>query len=170
MASRRCSAERWSGCGWTAFSPTHVAAAFFIARSPACSCPPAGRSKKQGSSDLRQTQTTATKNWDGTYSLVGHNWFFSVPHSGVFLTLARTEEGVSCFVVAGLLPDGTRNRPRIQRLKVSLNLVGEPGHGICEGLEMNQYTRLDFAVGSAGVMRWRRPLIIRLGGAPFRRR
>jgi hypothetical protein len=122
MASRRCSAERFSGCGSTALSPTHVAAAFFIARSPACSCLPAGRSEKQGSSDLRQTQTSATKNWDGTYSLVRHNWFFSVPHSGVFLTLARTEEGVSCFVVVGLLPDGTRNRPRIQRLKVSLHI------------------------------------------------
>jgi putative acyl-CoA dehydrogenase len=57
--------------------------------------------EKQGGSDLRQTQTTATKNSDGTYSLVGHKWFFSVPHSDVFLTLARTEEGVSCFVVAG---------------------------------------------------------------------
>jgi putative acyl-CoA dehydrogenase len=62
--------------------------------------------EKQGGSDLRQTQTTATKNSDGTYSLVGHKWFFSVPHSDVFLTLARTEEGVSCFVVAGWLPDG----------------------------------------------------------------
>jgi len=28
--------------------------------------------EKQGGSDLRQTQTTATKNSDGTYSLVGH--------------------------------------------------------------------------------------------------
>jgi hypothetical protein len=130
MASQRCSAERVSGCCSTGFSPTHVAAAFFIARSPACSCPPAGRSEKQGGSDLRQIQTTATKNWDGTYSLVGHSWFFSVPHSGVFLTLARTEEGVSRFVVAGLLPDGTRNRPRIQRLKVSLHisLASRPRH------------------------------------------
>src|SRR5262249_20594655 len=30
---------------------------------------------------------------------------------------------------------------------------GEPGHGIREGLEMNHYTRLDFGVGSAGLMR-----------------
>ena len=74
--------------------------------------------EKQGGSDLRQTQTTATKNSDGTYSLVGHKWFFSVPHSDVFLTLARTGRGgVSCFVVAGWLPDGSRNRLQIQRLK-----------------------------------------------------
>ena len=126
--------------------------------------------EKQGGSDLRQTQTIARKNSDGTYSLVGHKWFFSVPHSDVFLTLARTEEGVSCFVVAGWLPDGSRNRLQIQRLKdkcgnrsnassevefrgVIAHLIGEPGHGIRAGLEMNHYTRLDFAVGSAGLMR-----------------
>lgn len=126
--------------------------------------------EKQGGSDLRQTQTVATRNADGTYSLVGHKWFFSVPHSDVFLTLARTEEGVSCFVVPGWLPDGSRNRLQIQRLKdkcgnksnassevefrgVIAHLIGEPGHGIRAGLEMNHYTRLDFAVGSAGLMR-----------------
>ncbi len=126
--------------------------------------------EKQGGSDLRQTQTVATRNADGTYSLVGHKWFFSVPHSDVFLTLARSEEGVSCFVVPGWLPDGSRNRLMIQRLKdkcgnrsnassevefrgVIAHLIGEPGHGIRAGLEMNHYTRLDFAIGSAGLMR-----------------
>ncbi len=126
--------------------------------------------EKQGGSDLRQTKTTAEKNSDGTYSLVGHKWFFSVPLSDVFLTLARTREGVSCFVVPGWLPDGSRNRLQIQRLKdkcgnksnassevefrgVIGHLIGEPGHGIRVGLEMNHYTRLDFAVGSAGLMR-----------------
>src|SRR6478735_2803929 len=126
--------------------------------------------EKQGGSDLRQTQTVATRNADGTYSLTGHKWFFSVPHSDVFLTLARTEEGVSCFVVPGWLPDGSRNRLQIQRLKdkcgnksnassevefrgVIAHLIGEPGHGIRAGLEMNHYTRLDFAIGSAGLMR-----------------
>jgi len=126
--------------------------------------------EKQGGSDLRQTQTVATRNADGTYALTGHKWFFSVPHSDVFLTLARTEEGVSCFVVPGWLPDGSRNRLQIQRLKdkcgnksnassevefrgVIAHLIGEPGHGIRAGLEMNHYTRLDFAIGSAGLMR-----------------
>jgi putative acyl-CoA dehydrogenase len=66
--------------------------------------------EKQGGSDLRQTQTRAAPNEDGTWSIIGHKWFFSVPHSDVFLTLARTDEGVSCFVVAGWLPDGSRNR------------------------------------------------------------
>jgi putative acyl-CoA dehydrogenase len=40
-----------------------------------------GMTEKQGGSDLRQTQTRAEPNRDGTYSLVGHKWFFSVPHS-----------------------------------------------------------------------------------------
>jgi putative acyl-CoA dehydrogenase len=126
--------------------------------------------EKQGGSDLRQTQTRAEPNGDGTYSLLGHKWFFSVPHSDVFLTLAQTKEGVSCFVVAGWLPDGSRNRLQIQRLKdkagnksnassevefrgAIAHLIGEPGHGIRTGLEMNHYTRLDFAIGSAGLMR-----------------
>ncbi len=126
--------------------------------------------EKQGGSDLRQTQTRAIPNDDGTWSLVGHKWFFSVPHSDVFLTLAQTREGVSCFVVVGWLPDGSRNRIQIQRLKdkcgnrsnassevefrgAIAHMIGEPGRGIRTGLEMNHYTRLDFAVGSAGLMR-----------------
>lgn len=126
--------------------------------------------EKQGGSDLRQTQTVATPNADGTWSLVGHKWFFSVPHSDVFLTLARTAEGVSCFVVPGWLPDGSRNRLQIQRLKDKCgnksnassevefrgaigHLIGEPGRGIALGLSMNHHTRLDCALGSAALMR-----------------
>ena len=82
-----------------------------------------------------------------------------VPHSDVLLTLARTEEDVSCFVVAGWLPDGSRNRLQIRRLKdkcgnrsdassevefrgVIAHLIGEPGHGIRAGPEMNHYRGL----------------------------
>jgi len=126
--------------------------------------------EKQGGSDLRQTQTHAVANSDGSWSLVGHKWFFSVPHSDVFLTLAQTPDGISCFVVPGWLTDGSRNRIQIQRLKdkcgnrsnassevefrgAIAHLIGEPGHGIRTGITMNHYTRLDFAVGSAGLMR-----------------
>ena len=34
-----------------------------------------------------------------------------------FLTLARLDDGVTCFFVPRSLPDGTRNRFHIQRLK-----------------------------------------------------
>jgi putative acyl-CoA dehydrogenase len=124
----------------------------------------------QGGSDLRQTQTLAEDNRDGTFSLTGRKWFFSVPHSDVFLTLARTAEGVSCFVVPGWLPDGSRNGIAIQRLKDKCgnrsnassevefrgaigHLLGEPGRGLRTGLSMNHNTRLDIAAASAGLMR-----------------
>jgi putative acyl-CoA dehydrogenase len=130
--------------------------------------------EKQGGSDLRQTQTTArfaetTK--DGrAYLLTGHKWFFSVPVSDGFFTLARADAGVSCFFVPGFLPDGAHNTFRIQRLKDKCGnrsnasseieyhdtlawLVGEEGHGIREILSHAHLTRLDFAIGSAGLMR-----------------
>lgn len=124
----------------------------------------------QGGSDLRQTQTIASDNRDGTWLLTGQKWFFSVPHSDVFLTLARTDEGVSCFVVPGWLPDGSRNGVAIQRLKDKCgnrsnassevefrgaigHLLGEPGRGLRTGLSMNHNTRLDIAAASAGLMR-----------------
>jgi putative acyl-CoA dehydrogenase len=124
----------------------------------------------QGGSDLRQTQTVAEDNRDGTFSLTGQKWFFSVPHSDLFLTLARTAEGISCFVVPGWLPDGARNGIAIQRLKDKCGnrsnassevefrgaigyMLGEPGRGLRTGLSMNHNSRLDIAASAAGLMR-----------------
>ena len=130
--------------------------------------------EKQGGSDLRQTQTTARfaeATSDGrAYLLNGHKWFFSVPQSDGFFTLAQTKAGVTCFFVPGFLPDGTRNGVRLQRLKDKCGnrsnasseieyhdalawLVGEEGGGIREILSHAHLTRLDFAIGSAGLMR-----------------
>jgi len=130
--------------------------------------------EKQGGSDLRQTRTEATFDCDTpdgrAYRLNGHKWFFSVPQSDGLFTLARTGRGVSCFFVPGFLPDGRRNSLRLQRLKDKCGnrsnasseveyhdtlawLVGEEGHGIREILSHAHLTRLDFAVGSAGLMR-----------------
>lgn len=131
--------------------------------------------EKQGGSDLRRTQTTARPAGDGrgpgsTWLLTGHKWFFSVPQSDVFLTLAQTDKGVTCFLARGWMPDGSRNRLRLQRLKdkcgnrsnasseveyhgLEAQQVGEEGHGIRASIEMAHLTRLDFAVGSAGLMR-----------------
>ena len=130
--------------------------------------------EKQGGSDLRQTQTTAwflESTGEGrAYVLNGHKWFFSVPQSDGFFTLAQTKAGVSCFFVPGFLADGARNGVRIQRLKDKCGnrsnasseieyhdavawLVGEEGHGIREILSHAHLTRLDFAIGSAGLMR-----------------
>jgi putative acyl-CoA dehydrogenase len=127
--------------------------------------------EKQAGSDLRQTQTTAIKAGEGgKYLLTGHKWFFSVPMSDLFLTLARTEAGISCFLAQGWLDDGTRNRLKIQRLKdkcgnranasseiefygLEAVMVGEPGRGIATLLEMAHLTRLECALGSAALIR-----------------
>ena len=125
--------------------------------------------EKQGGSDLRQTQTVAERDGEG-WRLVGHKWFFSVPHSDIFITLARTESGVSCFLVPGWLPDASRNHLTIQRLKEKAGnrsnasseveyrgayatLIGEEGHGIREAISMGHLSRLECALSSGGIMR-----------------
>jgi putative acyl-CoA dehydrogenase len=130
--------------------------------------------EKQGGSDLRQTQTTADFVGSGAdgdiYSITGHKWFCSVPVADGFYTLAQTRSGVSCLFVPRFRPDGSQNNFFIQRLKDKCGnrsnasseieyrdtwsmLVGEEGRGIREILSHAHLTRLDFAVGSAGLMR-----------------
>ncbi|MGZ8176902.1 acyl-CoA dehydrogenase family protein [Williamsia sp. SKLECPSW1] len=125
--------------------------------------------EKQGGSDVRANQTSATPTGDGTYTIVGHKWFTSAPMSDFFLTLAQAPGGLSCFFVPRVLPDGTRNRLRLQRLKDKLGnhgnasseieyddatgwLMGEEGRGVRTIIEMVSLTRLDCAVASASVM------------------
>ena len=67
--------------------------------------------EKQGGSDLRATITTARpasarRGSGAPYLVTGHKWFFSVPMSDLFLTLAQTGTGLSCFLATGWLPDG----------------------------------------------------------------
>lgn len=131
--------------------------------------------EKQGGSDLRATMTTAhpatSRRGSGApYLLTGHKWFFSVPMSDLFLTLAQTDKGLSCFLAAGWLPDGNRNGLRLQRLKDKCGnksnassevefhdlhavMLGDEGRGIRTIIEMAQLTRLDFTMGSAGLIR-----------------
>jgi len=129
--------------------------------------------EKQGGSDLRANATRAVRCAQGNgreYRLTGHKWFCSAPMSDAFLTLAQTATGPSCFYVPRSLPDGTRNGFFIQRLKDKCGnrsnasseleyrdtyavLLGEEGRGIRAALEMAHLTRLDFAIGSAGLMR-----------------
>ncbi|HET9146577.1 MAG TPA: acyl-CoA dehydrogenase family protein, partial [Acetobacteraceae bacterium] len=126
--------------------------------------------EKQGGSDLRQTQTTAKSVGQGRWEITGHKWFFSVPTSDLFLTLARTEAGISCFLAQGWRDDGSRNRLALQRLKdkcgnrsnassevefhrLEAVLVGEEGRGIATILEMAHLTRLECAIGAAALMR-----------------
>jgi putative acyl-CoA dehydrogenase len=127
--------------------------------------------EKQGGSDVRSNTTTARPAGDGSYVIVGHKWFTSAPMSDMFLTLAQAPGGLSCFLLPRVLPDGTRNGIRLQRLKDKLGnrsnasseieyddaigwLIGEEGRGVRTIIEMVNNTRLDCAVGSASGMRY----------------
>lgn len=130
-----------------------------------------GMTEKQGGSDVRVNSTSARPlAADGEYQLTGHKWFCSAPMSDVFLVLARAAEGLTCFLVPRVLPDGTRNVFRIQRLKDKLGnrsnassevefdgtwarRVGPEGRGLATIIRMVTATRLDCVTGSASLMR-----------------
>ena len=126
--------------------------------------------EKQGGSDVRAGTSQAVPNGDGTYTLTGHKWFTSAAMSDVYLVLAQAPGGLSCFFLPKILPDGSRNRMFIQRLKNKLGnhgnasseieydgatvwLVGEEGRGVPTIIEMVNMTRLDCTLGSATSMR-----------------
>ncbi|MFD0313388.1 acyl-CoA dehydrogenase family protein [Streptomyces flavalbus] len=130
-----------------------------------------GMTEKQGGSDVRTNTTTATPTAEeGVYTLRGHKWFTSAPMCDVFLVLAQAPGGLSCFLVPRVLPDGTRNAFRVQRLKDKLGnrsnassepefdgtvawLVGPEGQGVKTIIEMVNCTRLDCVMASATLMR-----------------
>jgi putative acyl-CoA dehydrogenase len=130
--------------------------------------------EKQGGSDVRANTTRARllsgRGPGAEYEITGHKWFCSAPMCDVFLVLAQTERGLSCFVLPRWRPDGTRNAFHIQRLKDKLGnrsnassevefdgawarLLGEEGRGVRSIIEMVNHTRFDCAVGSAATMR-----------------
>jgi putative acyl-CoA dehydrogenase len=126
--------------------------------------------ERQGGSDVRANITTARPVGGGEYTLDGHKWFCSAPMCDVFLVLAQAPAGLTCFLLPRVLPDGTRNGFRIQRLKDKLGdrsnasseieldgawaqLVGEEGRGVRTIVEMIVHTRLDCVLGSAAGMR-----------------
>ncbi len=126
--------------------------------------------EKQGGSDVRSGTTVAEPLPDGTYRLTGHKWFTSAPMNDLFLTLARAPGGLTCLVLPRVLPDGSRNAIRLQRLKDKLGnrsnasseieydgavgwRVGDEGRGVATIIEMVSMTRLDCVLGSAGTVR-----------------
>jgi len=130
--------------------------------------------EKQGGSDVRANTTRAVPTGAAgpgeEYAITGHKWFCSAPMSDLFLMLANTDAGISCFAVPRYLPDDSRNAIAIQRLKDKLGnrsnasseiemdgalgrLVGEEGRGIATILTMVNHTRLDCVIGVTGQMR-----------------
>jgi putative acyl-CoA dehydrogenase len=126
--------------------------------------------EKQGGSDVRAGTTKAVPAGADGYLLTGHKWFCSAPMCDLFLVLAQAPEGLTCFLLPRVLPDGTRNSMRIQRLKDKLGnrsnasseveydaafawRVGEPGRGVTTIIDMVSATRLDCVLGSAATIR-----------------
>jgi putative acyl-CoA dehydrogenase len=126
--------------------------------------------EKQGGSDVRANTTRATPAGDGSYLLTGHKWFCSAPMCDLFLVLAQAPEGLSCFLLPRVRPDGSRNAMFIQRLKDKLGNtsnasseveydeavawpVGELGRGVPTIINMVSATRLDCVLGSSAAIR-----------------
>ena len=137
-----------------------------------------GMTEKQGGSDVRANTTRAVRDgddaWGERWRLVGHKWFMSAPMSDAFLVVAQAPAGPTCFFLPRRLPDGSPNGAlnavRIQRLKDKLGnkanassevefvdafawRVGDEGRGLPQILAMGALTRLDCALGTAGLMR-----------------
>ncbi len=130
-----------------------------------------GMTEKQGGSDVRANVTRAVPtSVDGEYTLHGHKWFTSAPMNDMFLVLAQAAGGVTCFLVPRVLPDGSRNRLDVVRLKDKLgnrsnasseleldgtlaHRLGDEGRGVRTIIEMVAATRLDCVLGSTSLMR-----------------
>jgi putative acyl-CoA dehydrogenase len=126
--------------------------------------------ERQGGSDVRANETRAEPLADGGYALDGEKWFCSAPMCDGFLVLAQAPGGLTCFVLARVLPDGTRNGFHLRRLKDKLGnrsnasaevelrgawatRLGEEGRGVATIIEMVVHTRLDCVLGSTALMR-----------------
>jgi putative acyl-CoA dehydrogenase len=130
-----------------------------------------GMTEKQGGSDVRTNVTEARPtSVEGEYTLHGHKWFTSAPMNDVFLVLAQAPGGLTCFLVPRVLPDGSRNRLDVVRLKDKLGnrsnasselefhgtwaqRLGDEGRGVRTIIEMVAATRLDTVLGSTSLMR-----------------
>lgn len=136
-----------------------------------------GMTEKQGGSDVRANTTFATpmdtdnhNNELKCFEITGHKWFLSAPMCDLFLVLAKTNAGVSCFLVPRWKPDGSKNTLQVIRLKNKMGnvsnassevefrgafgwLVGEEGRGVATIIEMVSLTRFDCMTGSTGIMR-----------------
>ena len=128
-----------------------------------------GMTERQGGTDVRANVTRAAET-DGATRITGHKWFMSAPMCDAFLVLAQGAGGLSCYFVPRHRPDGQANGLSFRRLKSKLGNIsnassevdftdayaeplGAPGQGVKTIIEMVQWTRLDCAVSSVGLMR-----------------
>lgn len=130
----------------------------------------------QGGSDVGAAETVAVAADDGDWLLTGEKWFCSNADSDVALVTARPHgaeagtKGLGLYLVPRRLPDGRLNDYRIRRLKDKLGtvslatgevelfgaraeLIAPPPQGFRLMMEALQFSRIDNAFGSAGLMR-----------------
>lgn len=131
--------------------------------------------EKAGGSDVGALETVAKKE-NGVWRLYGEKWFASHTDAHVSLALARPEgapegiKGVAMFALPRYLPDGSRNKYRIVRIKEKLGtrslascevvlegaeayLVGREDRGIKQMMEEVNMSRLSHGVRATGQMR-----------------
>lgn len=131
--------------------------------------------ERTGGSDVGANECFAHQ-VDGEWRLTGEKWFCSNAGAEVHLTLARPEgapggtRGLGMFLVPRTLPDGSRNRIVIRRLKDKLGSksmptgeyefngavgypVGDIGRGFAQMAEMINVSRLSNGMRAAAIMR-----------------
>ncbi|MFC4769203.1 acyl-CoA dehydrogenase family protein [Effusibacillus consociatus] len=128
----------------------------------------------QGGSDVGATRTVAVKNGDN-YLLTGEKWFASNCDAEISITLARVNDkpstkGLGLFLVPRTLPDGSRNKVTIRRLKDKLGvravasgelilnqavgyLIGEEDQGFKYMAEALNVSRLGTALAGLAIAR-----------------
>ena len=131
--------------------------------------------ERAGGSDVSNLETTA-RFQDGVWRLYGDKWFASHTDAQIALILARPEgapagnAGIALFALPRTLPDGSRNKYRIVRLKDKLGtkslasseivlegaeayLVGDASRGLKQMMDQVNMSRLSHGVRAAGMMR-----------------
>lgn len=131
--------------------------------------------ERAGGSDVGTLETTARFE-DGVWRLYGDKWFASHTDAHIALILARPEGaqagvgGIALFALPRYLPDGSRNKYRIVRMKERLGtkslatcelvlegaeayLVGDVNQGLKQMMEQVNMSRLSHGVRAAGMMR-----------------
>lgn len=131
--------------------------------------------ERAGGSDVGVLETVAREE-NGVWRLYGDKWFASHTDAHIALVLARPEgapsgnAGIALFALPRYLPDGSRNKYRIVRMKEKLGtkslatcevvlegaeayLVGNQNQGLKQMMEQVNMSRLSHGVRAAGMMR-----------------